>query len=376
MTNIQRVVDFLSTYPGHGKTSIQKLADRIGFGVTQDDIRAAKRIIREQETPTITEYDQFLTEQGIKEEDVSSVWHKGKHFSVNRRVQAEIFDEEKFKKRIEGYKVPKVAFETDGNFAQGFAVINMYDAHVDKLSFTGEGGKRELFSNLEVLWGQFLELLQEVLIYKPHTIVLPIGNDFFTTNGREQATRAGTPQHRTTHWQDSFEAGIEFYRRCIDTIRKYANCYIVNIPGNHDHDLVLALGSVIRVLYEDTSGVTLNLSKNSRKYATIGECLLGFGHGKTEHKRVKDLPTAMAIENQSFSTAKYRVFFLGDKHHKEEYSSLTKLEHNGVEIKFLRACTSEDEWHNEMLWIGARKSVSAMVIADNGSKLRQLENFF
>ena len=374
---IRKIVEFLNDFPGYGKTSKQALADKLG--VSPEAISQAKRIIRQQNTPAITEYEKFTTAHGINQKDVATVWYKGKEFSVRTKVPQVEFDQEKFEQSIKGYKIPEIppkGFDTikDTNFA----VINMFDAHVDKLSFTGDGGKKEMIGNLDTLWNQFLKLLSEIsLYYRPHTIVFPIGNDFFTTNGREQATRSGTPQHRTTHWQDSFEAGIEFYRRCIDAIRATTpNCHIVNIPGNHDYDLVLALGSVINALYKDTEGVSLGISKNARKYVTIGDCLLGFAHGKTEYRRVKDLPTAMAIENNNFSTAKYRAFYLGDKHHKEEYKSLTKLEHNGVEIKFLRSCTNEDEWHNEQLWIGARKSVSAEIIKNDGSSLRSLENFF
>lgn len=371
MTNTEKVIEFLVCYPGHDKTGKKKLAERLGVSIS--DIEEAKQMMKDE--PTISDYEDFVREQGIKEEEVSSVWYKGKHFSINAKKPKVEFDEEGFIEKLKDYKVPDFSLKLLKH-SNCFAVINLYDAHVDKLSFTGRGGKEELENNLDVLWEEFKNLLAEILNHNPSIIILPIGNDFFTTNGREQTTRAGTPQHRTTHWHDSFEAGVTFYRRAIDMIRQHCDCLVINIPGNHDHDLVLALGTVIKALYKNAHNVILKLSKEARKYVNIGECLLGFGHGKTEHRRIRDLPTAMAIETDSFSRAKYRIFFLGDKHHAEEYSSLNKLEHNGVEIRFLRAATNEDEWHNEMLWIGARKSVSCSVIKHDGSQTRTLENFF
>lgn len=372
MTNIEKIIEFLQAYPGHGKTGKRKLAERLG--VTIEEIDTAKAIMKD--SPTISEYDKMLEEQNINPDEVTSVWYKSKGFSIQTRKAPVEFDENKFIESLQGYEAPEIDLSEEYSSGNKYAVLNLYDIHADKLGMTGNGGKQEIYDNLEELWRQFKRLALEVLEHNPHTIIFPIGNDFFNTNGPIPATRRGTPQERTAHWHDSFELGVEFYRRCIDFIRSYTVCYVINIPGNHDHDLVLTLGTVIKALYRNADNVVLQLDKSPRKYVDIGQCLLGFAHGQVEHRRIKDLPTAMAIENSNFSTAAYRVFFLGDKHHAEEYSSLTKLEHNGVEIKFLRAATSLDQWHNEQLWIGARKSISASVISDDGSTIRHLENFF
>lgn len=373
--NIKKTIDFFENKPGYIKSSTKIVAEALN--VSYDDVAYARDYLRQKDNDAVRfeDLEDFIKREGINKDDIRHVWYKNKKFSVNTKKSPPPLDLELFAEKIKGYEIPDIPKHPIPP-SDYFAVINKYDAHIDKLSFTGNGGKEEMYENLEVLWKHFNLLLSDTLRYNPDTIIYPFGNDFFTTNGRLQATRAGTPQHRLTHWHDSFEAGVEYHRRCIDKIRSYCNCMIVNIPGNHDHDLILSLGTIMKLLYKNQDRAFLNVDKTSRKYATIGDCLLGFGHGKVEKRRIRDLPTAMAIENDNFSKAKYRIFLLGDIHHSEEYMSLNKLEHNGVEIKFMRSCTSEDEWHNESLWIGARKSISSIVIRKDGSAIRTLENFF
>ena len=377
--NIKKIINILTTKPGYKKTGKRALAQYLQ--VTEEDIEEAKKIMKDN--PAVTEYEAFKEEHGITQEKVGTVWYKGKHLSVRTDERRQIIDIDEVVKRIKNYKPPENptfkdynTFLNDRLYSNFIGIINLYDAHVDKLSYVGDGGKQELMDNLETLWAQFKILVQEVLEYGVSNIIFPVGHDFFNTNGREKATRAGTPQDRTVNWYDSFEAGIGFYRQCIDYLKNYTEVDVVMIPGNHDHDLVLSLGSVLKVIYENNPKVTIHANKDTRKYITKGDCLFGFGHGKVEKRRLRDVPTAMAIESPNFSTTKYRMFLLGDIHHSEEYTMLNKMEHNGVEIRFFRPTTNTDEWHQESLWIGNRKSISAVVVKEDGSKVRSLENFF
>jgi len=85
----------------------------------------------------------------------------------------------------------------------------------------------------------------------------------------------------------------------------------------------------------------------------------------------------MAIEQaKNWGSAKYRVWLLGDIHHREKYTTYSTLGDSGVDIEFLRSSTSVDQWHHDQMWIGSKKSISAFSFIDGSKKKRTHEIIF
>lgn len=373
MTNIEKVLSFFAEKPGHLKTARKDLAARLNVSTT--DIDEAKKQLREN-SPSVTDIEEFANEQGFDLSNAKQIWYKNKNLSVRVDNQKQELDEQRLYNFLSNYKFEQ-PLVTHNTYNNNVSVINMTDAHIDKLGYNALGGLEEIKKNLDILFYNFNELLLDVVSEKPETIIFPIGNDFFNTNASFPTTKAGTFQPYTTHWQDVFELGVEFYRKCIDTISKYSKVHVVSIPGNHDEDKVFHLAQVLKAVYENNNNVFLNFSKDHRKYEFFNDVLFGFGHGKTEKRRMKDLPTAMALEQpELWSKAKHRIWILGDIHHKEQYQVLKSLEHNGVDIVFLRASCGNDVWHKNSMWIGAKKSLSSITYINGGKKIINNELFF
>jgi hypothetical protein len=383
MTNVEKVLEYFNSKPGMLKTSRNVLAAKLNVEIK--DINEAKKIIRENNSPTINELDNFATEQGFDPNDASVIWYKSKHLSVAvKNKQTPLLNNDTLLEFLNGYDFPSITPIKHYTSNNTVGIINIFDAHIDKLAINGKGGLDEVQTNLNILFNKFKQLLADVLLDSPQTIIFPIGNDFFNTNGSEPATKRGTPQPYTTHWQDSFQLGVEFYRKCIDTIISYCDIYIPIIPGNHDTDKMFFLSQVLKAVYKnqilgtiDANQVTINDDKIPYKFCLINGVMFGFEHGQVGMKKIRDLPTVMAISKpKMWADANHRVMFLGDKHHKNETRVMQTLEHNGVDIKFLRASTNADIWHTNEMWIGAKKSISASTYSNEGNYQRNYELFF
>jgi len=380
----QRVSDHFGTSLDTAKNALAYISQN-ETGETGIQFKADKNFEKKADQFGVkNDYEHFLDTHGIDPEDVVQVYFKGNgdkiDFTVNTRFNQDEkdLDEQRLvhflqSKRFE-LPLPKAQCKT---YPDTIAVINLYDAHVDKLGHLGEGGKSELERNLTVLKDEFQKILEKVLKDQPNNIIFPIGNDFFNTNGSEPATKKGTPQETSIHWQDAFEAGIDFYRSCIDEIIKYCNVTLISISGNHDSDKTYYLGQVLKGVYGNEPRVKMDMTKNNRKYLFESDVLFGFQHGDIAKNKIRRLPNVMAVEQpENWGEAKYRVWLLGDVHHKEKYTTFSTLEDQGVEIHFFRSATSADTWHYDQMWIDAKKSITAIVFQNSAKDLHTYETIF
>jgi len=66
---------------------------------------------------------------------------------------------------------------------------------------------------------------------------------------------------------------------------------------------------------------------------------------------------------QLWADTKYRIFFLGDLHHKIEYKFLRVKDYPGVEVKFLRSVGTSDRWHTDHGYIGVPATAEAYLFS-------------
>lgn len=377
MTSKDKIRYFFNAFPGHLKTSTRKIAERLD--VPMHEVSEVRRQFTKTGFDADGSLNEFLKTNKIDENDVVNVYYKERKGGVKFTVQTRHQSSEEYSKQdlvdlLSSYTYERAPEIDHPRELQGVGVINLMDAHIDKVSLVGDGGITELDDNISKLFYYFTKVANDLKEQKVHTAVFPIGNDFFNTNGSYPVTKKGTYQPTTVDWKDSFQYGVYFYRKCIDYLAGFCNVHVVNIPGNHDEDKIFYLGEVLQAVYEGHQNVTCQMDGDPRKYLYMNGILMGFGHGKAEKKKINNLSSVMAIEKPyEWSQAKHRVWMLGDIHHMQEYKTMSSIESFGVDIYFLRSASSTDEWHNKELWVGAKKTISSILF--NKESIRRNEVF-
>jgi hypothetical protein len=361
---------YLDKYPE--KTNSQ-LADIILSEREEDlsDRDALKHRIKRLKKRRI--FPPFLSTHDISKDSIRDVtinewtttsFHNGKpiqalNSQVKVRYNPNPVKDFKFEEHLNQYKVPSNA--PHHNESDTVALINIYDAHINKL---GVIDNNTIEQNLEIFIDSFNRLLGAVLNYNPTTILIPVGSDFFNSNGLTNTTKAGTPQDNSVKPHTAFDLGLRAVRICIDLARQFSRVEVIVIPGNHDYDTCFYLGKCLEFIYENDSNVNVESSYTRRKYYHHQNNLIAFAHGDIEKRMVDKLPLIMAEEQKElWAATKYRFWYLGDIHHKQEYKFLRGKDHIGVEVNFLRSISELDQWHYNQGYVGTPKSAEASVFS-------------
>jgi len=392
---IEKAKQFLIDHPGYLKWGADRLSEKLGLSRSLiTDLKAVVRVetavsndsrsFNEGGEPPIdgTAYDQYLALNGISPDDVVSVkyWQNmggEQRFSVVTKEDNELSQtqmEEAVFSLFDGYSPP--VYVAPSPFVEDkCAIINLYDAHVDKVILSGEVYDDDTDLNLEERFQQleerFDELLSGVAMHHPETIFFPVGNDFFTTNGPGQGTKRGTPQRTIAPHEEVFLRGARFYMDCVCKLLQVAqNVEVAIIRGNHDADAVFYLGVALKMGLAHESRVTVHMSRHARKYFEYGIWGFGFGHGDNEKRNMDRMPLWFAQEAKSiWYRTKFHELFLGDVHHREEYKFRSSYDGVGMSAHFLRSTNGVDQWHSDSGWIGIPKEISATIFSrDRGRK--------
>lgn len=227
--------------------------------------------------------------------------------------------------------------------------ISIPDLHLAKLAWNKETGEDydiniavKLFR--EAIWS----LVARVDPKEIKSILLPVGNDFFNSEGYSGATTLGTRQQDDSRWQKSFSVGCNLIAEVVDELSKKVNVDIVIVQGNHDFERDYYLGEFLRAWYKNNDAVKINNSPKTRKYVEFGENLILFTHGNEEKQT--DLPLLMATEHKSFSKCKFRTAHLGHLH--QDWLR----EYKGVKVRILPSLCASDAWHKLKGYTGNRRS--------------------
>ena len=356
------------------KGEVGRFAKKYNFNI--EDVREVSKEIK-SEYYNNSEFKKFLEENNLRINDVRKVkfWQNfngEKRFSVD--TKAEWYDEsinlvEELKESIKQYKFPKHNVKIKTGKGDSVVVINLYDAHIDKLILVDElkptGSVEE---NCLVFEDAFDKLLYQSLVYKPELIIFPVGNDFFNANDARNTTVKGTPQDSNPYWKKSFIKGYESLRRCIDKASIYCKVKVVLVISNHDADKLFYLGQLLSAIYESNNTVDIDASTKSRKYIKYGINLLGFSHGNFEKNYIQSLPATIMIENKNImSNIDYIHHFCGDIHHKETYQPISTKDLKGCTISFLRALSNLGKWEYQEGYVGIPKTAESYIfVKDKG----------
>ena len=230
--------------------------------------------------------------------------------------------------------------------------IAAFDFHVGKQTWGEESGEN---SNLKTQTKRVIETFEKLLSYAKFypidRILIPIGGDYYNTDGNVDATTAGTPQQEDTRWQKTFRAGRLLATTLIDMCSTIAPVDVLVLTGNHDLTKTFFMGDSLQSWYRLSKDVHIDNSARARKYYQYGNSLIGFTHGSEE--KVSRLPGIMAMEAAEWwAAARFREWHTGDKHREKETVVKTD-EENGVVIRIIRSLTPPDAWHFQKGFVGA-----------------------
>jgi hypothetical protein len=329
-------------------------------------------------------WEEHMESLGITEDDIESVkyWQtmSGDHrFSVVQKFNEESKTRQGLidvlEDHFEDYEPPEVEGSADVVGDGNLGVINLYDAHIDKLALateTNEDEDRSMQDNIdrfEDAFMEFLDLLEENNVTRAH---FPLGHDLLNTNGAFQMTKNGTPQRVSVPWQTSYLAGLEMIRRCVDSARQVLDdLEIIMVPGNHSPDKTFYLGATLEHIYRSCEDVAVDNGREKRKYRKEGRVLLGYSHGEEtkSQSKIEKLPLNMAVEaDEKWADADFRIMFLGDIHHKKKYKILSTVDSVGCEVNFLRSIGPQNRYEFKNGYTGVPKTAQLDVFSGDGRR--------
>lgn len=405
--NLTETIEFLREHPGYLKWGDRRLSDRIdtdieivarakqtvkrdfNSGLDSHSVNTTKPIqkdssVDEEEDREIYEtLDEFLDARGIDRDDVTSVKHwqtmdGSPRFSVVTRNDETDYDYvQDIRDSLGEYEVPVFRPDPPERTSERCGVINLFDAHIDKISLVTsayDATDNTLDENFEQLEQLFDELLAGLLDQGVEHIIFPVGSDFWTSNGTMNTTKKGTPQDVLVPHHTAFRRGLKFYHRAIDKAAQVApKVTVVTLPGNHDEDPVHYLAAALDLYYEDDPVVEILDTEHQRKYVKYGLWGFGFGHGDKEKNKKDRLPMLFVNEGpEVWFTTTMREMFFGDIHHKREYRFERAVDGPGMYAYFLRSVNGNDKWHADQGYVGIPKTAEAFIYDKNTPRKRQI----
>lgn len=390
MPNVDKVYKFYKNYPGYLKTSSKKIAKKLN--VTLSDVLRARDLIEGRAVRVVTnandraldkveeaglskDFDSFLEKHNLTKEDVTNVWFKekasGTYFSVETRKTksdlSEIDITEEFKQSIKEYVPPSYSKPHQSKLYKRTAIINLFDAHLDKISSTDVTDENSTVEgNIYQFERSYEEILSSIAEKNPEKIIIPIGNDFWHTNDDKGQTKRGTYVGGATNMDHrlAFRIGLNLIRRTIDKARLVAPVKIITVLGNHDTDKTMYLLECLLLAYENQEDVEIVDSRKTRQYHRYGAWLFGFAHGD-KIQNSKDYPSLMSTDldaKKHWSDIKQGIFFLGHRHHEIRH------DYRGCSVLYLRSENPIDEWHWEKGYTAMRKTAYGFIYEFDGSR--------
>lgn len=342
MSKINDILDFLSERPGYlkeGKARLHDILKNRGYDCTEEDCAEAlaearrkssdEQIIQQVESDEIPDNFELVS----KWQNSNGEWLCSYRLKKSKEDITHLnLIKEDLVTALENIKVPKVK-QPKRSVGSVAMEISLPDLHF------GKGSLEEL---TEKFYTSIAELLNLVPIDRISRFILPVGNDGLNSEGMRGTTTAGTPQHDTAPWYETFVAYRQALVTAINYLCEYAPVDVIVVQGNHDWERMFYIGDVLEAYYSNSGlPVTVNNKVAPRKYYKHGECLIMYTHGDKE--KPADLPLIMATEEpMMFATSKHREIHCGHNHRE------IVNEYRGIKTRFLPSICSTDDWHKQM----------------------------
>ena len=338
---------FLRDKPGYLKEGAERLSERLDCSVEAcgNALKEARIEAKGNEfdldnvnTTELTGFKKFLKENGIAEEDVSSVkfWQNmsgDNRFSVVVKGEDNVMKETKTQivELLESFS-PKVEKEYKPVEDPVVYEVSLPDIHYGKIDGQTLDEAEDLYMDT------IKDLMNKASGLNIERILLPIGNDGMNSEGYSRATTKGTPQQDSAPWQETFVGYCNLMVRAIAFLARTAPVDVIVIQGNHDYERMFYAGEFLRAFFLNDERVLVDNNYDSRKYYEYGTNMIMFTHGDKE--KPAEMPLIMATEEpEMFARTQHREVHCGHLH-KEMIN-----EYRGIKVRFIPSICGNDEWH-------------------------------
>jgi predicted phosphodiesterase len=234
--------------------------------------------------------------------------------------------------------------------------ISIPDLHLGKLAWEDETGHANYDSEeAERVFKLAVEdLITRVDPEDIKEIILPIGNDYFNVDSKENMTANGTPQNEDGRWQKSFRKGCQLATWAIKICSVVAPVKVIIVSGNHDTERCFYLGEFLSACFSENKNVEIDNSPTERKYCQVGSTLLCFTHG--DRIKLKDLTHLAQVERRElWGQTKYCEWHLGHLHRE------STMEEGGVIARVIPSLCPPDAWHSKSGYVMANRGAQAFL---------------
>ncbi len=223
--------------------------------------------------------------------------------------------------------------------------ISIFDHHFGKLAHREETGEDYDLKIAVTRWNDAIkDLLSRVNVNKIQKILLPIGNDLFNVDNKNNTTTAFTPQDSDSRFAKVIRIVRKTLIETINNLSLLAPVDVVCIPGNHDTLSVLWLSEILDAYYHNNDLVTIDSSPKMRKYYKFGKTGIQFTHGNEEKHSELGLIFATEGKKMWYETD-FHFCQLGHFHKTKKLEHVSVDEFQGFQVQTLPSLSGSDFWH-------------------------------
>jgi hypothetical protein len=223
--------------------------------------------------------------------------------------------------------------------------ISLADHHFSKLSWKPESGEDYDIKIAENRWKSAIKsLLSRVNTGGIEKFLLPLGNDLFHIDNRNNTTTAGTFVDSDMRFFKMVKVVRRILVETIDDLLTIAPVDILIIPGNHDYHASLWIGEVLEAYYHNNERVVIDSAPTTRKYYKYGKVGFQLTHGNEES--TKDLGLIFAAEQKRlWADTDWHFCQLGHTHKSKKIDYISEDEYQGFQIQVMPSLCGTDSFH-------------------------------
>ena len=220
-------------------------------------------------------------------------------------------------------------------------VYPMGDPHFGMFSWAPETGANFDLKIAEDLLCRAADHLVATAPAASEALVINLGDFFHSDDSTNRTRRSGHPLDVDGRRPKILEVGVRAMRRVIErALEKHDRVRVWNMIGNHDDDSSIALGLMLRFMFESNPRVEIEVTPRVRVYHEFGANLIGATHGHTV--KPTELPGVMAVEQRAaWGRTTHQHWYTGHIHHD------TKKEKHGVIVESFRTLAAPDSYAAE-----------------------------
>lgn len=270
--------------------------------------------------------------------------------------------------RVEPPKITRVPAKRDGVWQ----VIPIADPHFGKMSWRKETGSDYDLKIADVaVRGAGTDLILRGEAANPSIRTLALLGDIFHYDTPQGTTTKGTLLDRDGRMQRMIEIGTDAIISLIEVSADSCATEVVVVPGNHDEASTWWLQRILQERFKNDKRVKIDGGYTNRKYARVGQTLLGFNHGEKVKKA--RLPGLMAHEaSEHWGQSRYREIHTGHFHGQSAEWSRPIESIDGVVTRIAPAICPADGWHAENGFSMNPRAMESFLYHDKGGLLGTL----